>query len=79
MEYKRLNLRVPMPLYQRIKEYCDSVGSPVGSGMCLLCDAQINALKAQELTAKAQDIIEQIGLLKDVFESGAIDVSKVDP
>lgn len=60
MEYKRLNLRVPMPLYQRIKEYCDSVGSPVGSGMCLLCDAQINALKANELLRQSKDMMDKL-------------------
>lgn len=60
MEYKRLNLRVPMDLYLRIKEYCDSVGSPVGSGMCILCDAQINALRATELMAQHQSQIDAL-------------------
>lgn len=68
MEYKRLNLRVPMNLYEKIKEYCDSVGSPVGSGMCLLCDAQINTLKAQELNAKATILIEQVSALQKAYE-----------
>lgn len=69
MEYKRLNLRVPMPLYEKIKAYCDSVGSPVGSGMCLLCDAQINALKANELLALGHDIVSSVNGLTDAVQS----------
>lgn len=63
MEYKRLNLRVPMPLYLKIKEYCDSVGSPLGSGMCLLCDAQINALKATEIMNMHKSEIDKLSKL----------------
>lgn len=73
MEYKRLNLRVPMPLYLKIKEYCDSVGSPVGSGMCLLCDAQINALKAKEILAQSEEITRQVAYLTDAFKDFAKD------
>lgn len=69
MEYKRLNLRVPMELYQRIKDYCDSVGSPVGSGMCILCDMAINSLKAQEIMSQAMDIKSQLESLAPMFES----------
>lgn len=69
MEYKRLNLRVPMDLYLKIKEYCDSVGSPVGSGMCMLCDAQINALRATELMAIHQTQIDDLrSLIVDAKE-----------
>lgn len=73
MEYKRLNIRIPMPLYNRIKEYCDSVGSPVGSGMCLLCDAQINAMKASEILAMGHDLIQNVSSLEDTVKANQID------
>ena len=68
MEYKRLNLRVAKPLYDKIKEYCDSIGAPLGSTMCQLCDAQINRLRAEAFVSQGNEMMQQMQTIIDALK-----------
>ena len=76
MEYKRLNLRVAKPLYDKIKAYCDSIGAPLGSTMCQLADAQINNLNATAFVAQGSVLMEQ---MQNIMKSIPHDYTVSDP
>ena len=76
MEYKRLNLRVPVPTYNKLKEYCESMNAPLGPTMLMLANAQIDHMKATAFVAQGSNLMAQ---MKTIIDALPHDYTQSDP
>lgn len=68
MEYKRLNIKVPVPAYNKLKEYCESVNAPLGPTMLLLATAQIDEMNAKAFVSRGDKMMKQMQTIIDAMQ-----------
>lgn len=63
-DVKRINVRCPITLYNRLKEYCDTVNVPVSSAMCLFSDLMLNQLSADRMSRASEAMVKKLDNLQ---------------
>lgn len=65
---KRLSGTMPTELYNRLSDYCASVGVPVSYGICFIVDNYLNAVAIQKLSEQTVQLHDETKVATDAID-----------